>query len=421
MLIIGIVIVQLNFLVSLGCGPQPPVGNAETSEIQEATPQNPLEQVIVPFPNSEIPDATWPSPIQPASIPTPEEPVGVPIPPVTSPPPIEPSTDAAASVTPTIAFMDKPLQKYGVYLGSRLAIDFSLQDDGKGGVTTFRLESSTGGNARINEQGIFTYDASSGLVGTLHQFKLIANTSDRELAHDFIVEVHDSSQEMVRIGSYSIDPYEAVISYSAGCEAGTYYSQVKGNDDLPADFPDDVGTEGNTLPGSTRFYACSLPAVLPSRGLTLVQALQACSNVGKRLCTYMEMLEACAEAEAQNCNWNGGDTIPTGSKSNCAGRYQVYDLLGNIKEWTSSLQCNPEDVIECGRQCRFLQDEKWCSDTQNLAMLVRPKSLSSTGYLLPGGFYDVNGIDYASCGGYAYERVIAETSSEAIGMRCCKD
>jgi hypothetical protein len=98
--------------------------------------------------------------------------------------------------------------------------------------------------------------------------------------------------------------------------------------------------------------ACSRPGVLPWANLTWAEADAACRAAGARLCRRDEWSAACGghaypygdTYRADACNGGAYDTdpatagdqdaaLPTGSAAACVAD-GVYDLSGNLKEWT---------------------------------------------------------------------------------------
>ncbi len=101
-----------------------------------------------------------------------------------------------------------------------------------------------------------------------------------------------------------------------------------------------------------REFACSLRGVMPATKTSFIQAERACRNSKKRICTLREWLAACRGREGRTFPYgnlydphacNGVDDYPnpmdsrpkkTGSKPNCRTPDGVYDLSGNLWEWT---------------------------------------------------------------------------------------
>jgi len=106
-----------------------------------------------------------------------------------------------------------------------------------------------------------------------------------------------------------------------------------------------------TSMGNLTTRACSKVSVLPWGNLTYAQALAACTASGKRLCTADEWYMACAGTtnrtypygnayQGTYCNGHDNDpladaVVATGSETQCLGTDVVYDMSGNLKEWTN--------------------------------------------------------------------------------------
>jgi formylglycine-generating enzyme required for sulfatase activity len=162
---------------------------------------------------------------------------------------------------------------------------------------------------------------------------------------------------MVTVGDSCIDRYEASVWQNADC-SGTRYGATT-TDDYPGSFPDN----GNyTIP----VYACSLPAVVPSRMITWFQAQQACAASGKHLCTNEEW-QAAAAGTYDPGSWPGaagacGSTSPSSGKCNtcstgprntgqagsvaggpndCISMHGAEDMIGNLWEWVGSWSMEP--------------------------------------------------------------------------------
>jgi len=96
---------------------------------------------------------------------------------------------------------------------------------------------------------------------------------------------------------------------------------------------------------------CSHRNAMPWTAITWQDAQEACMRVGKRLCTLDEWLAACRG----ECNFDfpyGDDFIPgacndgtpegrrglgpAGKREECSTPEWVYDLIGNLREWTGT-------------------------------------------------------------------------------------
>ena len=139
--------------------------------------------------------------------------------------------------------------------------------------------------------------------------------------------VDDGTDQMVRITRNSLDFY--IDKYEASRPDATDKT---------------VGTDESHL--------CGIPNRLPWTGATFDEAKAACEGSGKRLCKLAELEEACVGASnrlypygnayvAGNCNGidaPGSAAAPTGSFASCVSSDGVYDLSGNVAEWSSDVK-----------------------------------------------------------------------------------
>ncbi len=168
--------------------------------------------------------------------------------------------------------------------------------------------------------------------------------------------------EMPNGDKYCIDRYEATVFENPDC-TGRIYGQAKG--DWPEDFPDCVGCgieppftgyrcESECRGGSgninANYYPCSLSGYYPSFYISYYQAYFGCKRVGKELCVDHVWEQACSNGGATKypygneftlvCNermdiYHGQlSLIETGRKEECVTSCIVYDMMGNISEWT---------------------------------------------------------------------------------------
>ncbi|MCB9745535.1 MAG: SUMF1/EgtB/PvdO family nonheme iron enzyme [Alphaproteobacteria bacterium] len=136
-----------------------------------------------------------------------------------------------------------------------------------------------------------------------------------------------------REGAFCIQAYEARLVGEAG------------NKDQGAGFPD----------GSTTGRPVSAPGQEPSKAISWYQAYGACAAAGWHLCSSAEWEDACAgppgTAQREYPTPDGALSLqqcvlgdkgvhlkaplsPTGSRAQCHTPEGVYDLLGNLWEWT---------------------------------------------------------------------------------------
>lgn len=162
---------------------------------------------------------------------------------------------------------------------------------------------------------------------------------------------------MVRIGSFSIDRYEAMLI------------RIDGGNEVVHPF--------NHRPEDEGLIAVSRPGVFPQGYLSQVEAARFCKNAGKRLCRRNEWVQACKgkrnyqfsfsnDPDAAGCNLGGPHNLgqffgndnkkwtyndfndprlnqrpgflgKSGAHPDCKSDYGVYDMLGNLQEWVSDV------------------------------------------------------------------------------------
>lgn len=141
-----------------------------------------------------------------------------------------------------------------------------------------------------------------------------------------------ANDEMVKVGPLCVDKYEASV-WSKPDGTGTEYGTEK------ADYPDTFPRNGNW---STKLYAVSKKAVLPSRYITWFQAQQACAASGKRLLTNAEWQMAAAGTPENDTDDGKTDCATrkgpakTGAREKCVSKWGVYDMGGNMWEWVAN-------------------------------------------------------------------------------------
>jgi hypothetical protein len=86
---------------------------------------------------------------------------------------------------------------------------------------------------------------------------------------------------------------------------------------------------------------------VPQSYVSLYQAMDSCYSVGKRLCTIEEWSVACAgpyswkypygqKYEPYACVTHDTMVVPSGSRPECRGFFGIFDMSGNLLEWTST-------------------------------------------------------------------------------------
>jgi formylglycine-generating enzyme required for sulfatase activity len=87
--------------------------------------------------------------------------------------------------------------------------------------------------------------------------------------------------------------------------------------------------------------------VRPTAFVSLYQANDSCFSKGKRLCATDEWVVACSGPfgwaypygdvyEPNACGTQDTTVRPSGSRPECRGYFDVYDMSGNLAEWTNT-------------------------------------------------------------------------------------
>lgn len=129
--------------------------------------------------------------------------------------------------------------------------------------------------------------------------------------------------------------------------------------------------------------AVSHPGAQPWTSVTLPQAVAACEAAGKRLCRFGELALACAGAQPEGptypyggafdpgrCNWAQtglGKPWLTGSSAGCQGRTcGLFDLAGNVREWTLDLAGSWKDAVVYGGSYAGSAETQICTAREKL-------------------------------------------------------
>jgi formylglycine-generating enzyme required for sulfatase activity len=107
--------------------------------------------------------------------------------------------------------------------------------------------------------------------------------------------------------------------------------------------------------GADDSEARSIAERVPWTDITWDAARNACMAKGLRLCERDEWIDACDGAageevgttytygdtlDATRCNVGGGGKTASGSMGNCKSSFEVFDLSGNVWEWTGNTLAN---------------------------------------------------------------------------------
>lgn len=113
--------------------------------------------------------------------------------------------------------------------------------------------------------------------------------------------------------------------------------------------PDDMEliTLGDTRFCIDRYEWPNRKGALPARYVSIYQAMDSCFSVGKRLCSTDEWKLACSGPygwaypygevyEPRACVTQDTTLHVSGSKPECRGYFEVFDMSGNLQEWTDT-------------------------------------------------------------------------------------
>ena len=235
--------------------------------------------------------------------------------------------------------------------------------------------------------------------------------------------------EMVQVGDFWVDRYEASVWSDPDC-TGTQYGAS--GDGYVADFPD-------TGSWDSQLFACSAAGVLPSRYLTWFQAQQACAASGKNLCSNDRWQAAAAGTwdPGSNDGIFGGacntDSVapdpratglagatPSGQDS-CVSAWGAEDMVGNAWEWVADWQvAGPNGLTSDGDW-----SEPWPVDFgDDRTWHLGGSANTNSGYVdgLPAATIRGGSSDSGtSAGQFALDLRDAPTFfTDAIGFRCCR-
>ncbi len=272
--------------------------------------------------------------------------------------------------------------------------------------------STNAGNININSANITTNTTSintntanittnAGNIATLQ-------TDVANLQSSSSCQGQDASDEMVQVGPFCIDKYEASV-WDTADGTGTQFGDTAGGDNyLCSDNGNDC-TAGTANP----IFARSQAGVEPSRSITWFQAQQACANVGKRLLTNAEWQMAAAGTNEANCLSGTGPVALTDANATCVSTYGAINMAGNVWEW----------VVD------WMQGAAVSGTNNTNTLLYGSDSMVNTGAPtaqggganFPAAILRGGGVDGTNIGIFAFAAFHAPSNStNEFGFRCAR-
>jgi formylglycine-generating enzyme required for sulfatase activity len=254
---------------------------------------------------------------------------------------------------------------------------------------------------------------------------VIVRAADKKATENIINENLGNNgcpTDMVRIptdqGGFCVDKYEAAAAK-----------------DCPYTGP---RSQSETLVnlGLVNCRPISQAGAVPWVNISQNQAAIACAKAGKRLLTNKEWQQAALGTPDPSSSWQAQDCQvkknwpaqpgPTGSGQNCVSPLGLYDMIGNVWEWTA------DNIINGQYQNRLLPESGYILevDADGLPTKTDPDKPNENYYqdyfwlktletkaIARGGYWD-NGSD---AGQYSIYAVLSPAAVEGgVGFRCAK-
>ena len=113
-------------------------------------------------------------------------------------------------------------------------------------------------------------------------------------------------------------------------------------------------------------------ASIPTTGVTWQQANNMCVSHGKRLCMQEELVAECNGVMPESCN-GSGYIAATGTYPQCISSHGVYDLIGNVAEWSGTIGIN--GFIACGGSSMDGYNSMQCNTIRDLPAYTMDQDL----------------------------------------------
>ncbi len=203
------------------------------------------------------------------------------------------------------------------------------------------------------------------------------------------------SGEKILIDSTSTLQYKATDSCGQQMELREEYYEIEVSDKESPCLPGmELVKFGNSEFCIDRYEWPNKKGTIPVSYISLYQAMDSCYSVGKRLCTSEEWMLACSGPhtwsypygqtyESYACATHDKKVSISGSRPECRSFFGVYDMSGNLLEWTSTRAAANRNF-----------------------------------YYVMGGFWESGPQSGCSEKRYSY---FPENQHNPVGFRCCSD
>ena len=219
---------------------------------------------------------------------------------------------------------------------------------------------------------------------------------------------HSCPGDMVQIGQTCVDKYEASV-----------WDAIDGGSSANSSACSENGSDCKDV-----IYAQSRVGVLPAVSFTWFQAQVACHNSGKRLITNAEwQIAALGTVDpgttgdgVSACNISSGAAVNTGSAgSNCASAWGVYDMIGNVQEFTADWMAGTGTATNIGSNTALYGND---GAIRLLPAVNQGNGANFPAAIIRGGRFDLG----ASAGVFYVETNVSPSGSyNNTGFRCAMD
>ncbi|MDR0305129.1 MAG: SUMF1/EgtB/PvdO family nonheme iron enzyme [Chitinispirillales bacterium] len=191
------------------------------------------------------------------------------------------------------------------------------------------------------------------------------------------------------------------LYYYAIDSCGNLFEEQKKVYDFRQKQTENVCSEAMVLIESSRGNFCidqyaweNKKGVRPRNNISWQDARDSCLSLGKRLCSSEEWTVACKgpynwkypygeKYIRQACVTQDSTYQKNGSAGECRGWYAIYDMVGNLSEWTNT---------------RSKENNRF--------------------FIVKGGFYNSGNVADCDMSRYSY---YPQNRHNQVGFRCCKD